>query len=274
MQCIRTVTDLRAALAGQCGTAFVPTMGNLHEGHLSLLRLARDHGNPVVASVFVNRLQFAPNEDFDRYPRTLERDCELLRRAGCDVVFAPEELELYPQAQEFTVQPPTELDHVLEGRFRPGFFTGVCTVVLKLFNLVQPAVAVFGKKDYQQLTVVRQMVHQMALPIEIVAGETVRADDGLALSSRNSYLSAAERHQAVELVRALQQIATAVRGGQHDLQALENAAIESLATCRWRPDYVTIRRRSDLAAASVGDPMVALGAARLGSTRLIDSLEF
>jgi pantothenate synthetase len=170
MQIVHTVADLRSLLAGQAKSSFVPTMGNLHEGHLALVRMAREHGTPVVASIFVNRLQFAPHEDFDTYPRTLERDCELLRGAGCDIVFAPSERELYPEPQRYTVQPPAELADILEGHFRPGFFTGVCTVVLKLFNCVQPRYAVFGKKDYQQLMVIRRMVKQLALPIGIVAG--------------------------------------------------------------------------------------------------------
>ena len=173
MQIVHTIADLRSALAGQPKTAFVPTMGNLHEGHLSLVQMARSHGTPVVTSIFVNRLQFAPHEDFDTYPRTLERDCELLRDAGCGIVFAPSERELYPEPQRYTVQPPAELADLLEGQFRPGFFTGVCTVVLKLFNCVQPRYAVFGKKDYQQLMVIRRMVRQLALPIGIVAGTLV-----------------------------------------------------------------------------------------------------
>ncbi|MDH3460837.1 MAG: pantoate--beta-alanine ligase [Burkholderiaceae bacterium] len=274
MQLVHRVTDLRAALAGERDVGFVPTMGNLHEGHLSLLRLARNSGGPAVASIFVNRLQFAPNEDFDRYPRTLERDCELLQEAGCDLVFAPDESELYPEPQEFKVHPPPELADLFEGHFRPGFFTGVCTVVLKLFNVVQPAAAVFGKKDYQQLTIVRHMVRQMALPIEIVAGETVRAADGLALSSRNTYLKPTERDEAATLSRELQKLATAVHDGGHDMQALADAALASLSARGWQPDYVAIRRRSDLREAAAGGPLVALAAARLGSTRLIDSLEF
>ncbi len=185
MRIVKTLFDLRQALAGAARTVLVPTMGNLHEGHLSLVRLAKEHGGPVIVSIFVNRLQFAPHEDFDGYPHTFERDCDLLRGVGCNVVFAPSESELYPEPQGYKVQPPAEPADTLEGQFRPGFFTGVCTVVLKLFNCVQPRVAVFGKKDYQQLMVIRRMVRQFALPIEIVGGETVRADDGLALSSRN-----------------------------------------------------------------------------------------
>ena len=273
MRVIHTLAELRQALAGADRSAFVPTMGNLHEGHLSLIRLAKEHGGPVVASIFVNRLQFAPHEDFDTYPRTLERDCELLRAAGCNLVFAPSEAELYPEPQAFKVLPPAELADILEGHFRPGFFTGVCTVVLKLFNCVRPRVAVFGKKDYQQLMVIRRMVRQLALPIEIVAGATSRADDGLALSSRNGYLDAAQRAEAVALSRALQEVAAQLRRGRQDWPALEAAALQSLEARGWQPDYVAIRRRSDLGAPAPGEALVVLAAARLGSTRLIDNIE-
>lgn len=279
MRIVHTIAELRQALAGSTRTAFVPTMGNLHEGHLSLLKLAKEHGGPVVASIFVNRLQFAPHEDFDRYPRTLERDCDLLRSVGCNVVFAPSEEELYPEPQVYKVHPPEELAGILEGHFRPGFFTGVCTVVLKLFNCVQPRVAVFGKKDYQQLMVVRRMVRQLALPIEIVAGETARADDGLALSSRNGYLSAAERAEAVRLSMALRQVELALRVEKRtDVAAVEQEAVDELRRRGWAPDYVAVRRRTDLQPPApeelqAGEPLVVLAAARLGTTRLIDNLE-
>jgi len=272
MRVIHSIAQLRHALAG-AGAAFVPTMGNLHAGHLSLVALARAAGGPVVTSIFVNRLQFAPHEDFDTYPRTFAHDCELLREAGCDIVFAPGEAELYPQPQEFTVQPQPALADVLEGHFRPGFFTGVCTVVLKLFNCVQPRVAVFGKKDYQQLMVIRAMVQQLALPVDVVAGETARAGDGLALSSRNGYLDAAQRAEAPSLARELQGIGAAVRQGRTDWEALERAALDALAARGWQPDYVAIRRRGDLGAPEAGAELVALAAARLGTTRLIDNLE-
>ena len=279
MQVIHTLAALRGALAGNTRTAFVPTMGNLHAGHLDLLRLAREHGQRTVASIFVNRLQFAPHEDFERYPRTLARDCEQLAAAGCDCVFAPDEAELYPEPQTFKVAPQPELADILEGHFRPGFFVGVCTVVLKLLACVQPDVAVFGKKDYQQLLVLRAMVRQFALPIEVVGAETVRAEDGLALSSRNGYLSAAERNEALALSTALRGLAAAVRGGNHDLPSLEAAALDTLRVRGWVPDYLSVRRRSDLQAPSgaqlaADEPLVALGAARLGTTRLIDNLEF
>ena len=273
MQVIRTVAELRAALRAERRPVLVPTMGNLHAGHLSLVRIARERGGPVVASIFVNRLQFAPHEDFAKYPRTLERDCELLAGSGCDIVFAPADNEVYPEAQGYTVHPPPELADILEGQVRPGFFTGVCTVVLKLFNMVEPAVAVFGKKDYQQLLVIRRMVRQLALPVELVAGETVRDPSGLALSSRNGYLNESQRAEAAQLHAALHTLALGARSGRTDWQNLERAAQESLAARGWQPDYVAIRRRSDLSAPSAGEPLVALAAARLGGTRLIDNLE-
>ena len=272
MHVIQTLPDLRHALHGN-GCAFVPTMGNLHEGHLSLVRQARALAQPVVASLFVNRLQFAPHEDFDTYPRTLERDCQLLAPAGCDIVFAPSEKDLYPEPQGYKVHPPAELADILEGHFRPGFFTGVCTVVLKLFNAVQPKVAVFGKKDYQQLMVIRRMVDQLALPITIVGGETGRAPDGLALSSRNGYLDAAQRAEAVQLSAALRRIEAATSAGERDWTKLEVEAMNTLIARGWAPDYVAIRRRRDLGAPCEGEPLVVLAAAKLGTTRLIDNLE-
>ena len=275
MKIIHHVSELRAALAGGPRPAFVPTMGNLHEGHLALVRQARTHGVPVVASVFVNRLQFAPHEDFDRYPRTLARDAELLQGAGCDLLFAPDEAEMYPVAQGFKVQPPAALADILEGHFRPGFFTGVCTVVMKLFQIVQPGIALFGKKDYQQCLVVRSMVEQLNLPIQVIGGETVRADSGLALSSRNGYLSPAELEEATVLSAELRRVADAVRGGRRDFPALEAAAVQALQARGWQPDYVAVRRQADLAEPAAGDdsPLVVLAAARLGNTRLIDNLE-
>jgi pantoate--beta-alanine ligase len=277
MQVLRTTEALRAALPGPGRCAFVPTMGNLHEGHLGLVRQARGHGLPTVVSIFVNRLQFAPHEDFDRYPRTLARDCELLESAGCDLVFAPDEAELYPAAQTFKVLPDPALADLLEGHFRPGFFTGVCTVVMKLFGCVQPRLAVFGKKDYQQCLVIRRMVEQFALPITIEAGETCRAPDGLALSSRNRYLSDSERRDAVALSAALAALGNDYLAGSAPLAELEAKALAALAARGWQPEYLSVRRRSDLAPARPGDAagsIVVLGAARLGATRLIDNLEF
>ena len=284
MEILRTVAALRAAGAVNPVRAFVPTMGNLHEGHLDLVRQARARvpagQGLVIASIFVNRLQFGPKEDFDTYPRTFERDCEALELAGCDAVFAPEERELYPEPQAFTVQPPAAIADILEGEHRPGFFTGVATVVHKLFNLVQPQVALFGKKDYQQLLVIRHMVRQMALPIEIIGVETRRAADGLALSSRNGYLSAAEREEAGALSAALLQLAPAAleavaAGHFGSLPTIEAAAVAALVNRGWQPDYLTVRRRADLLPpTSTADALVVLGAAKLGTTRLIDNLEF
>lgn len=277
MKVLHTIAELRAALPGPQSCAFVPTMGNLHEGHLALVRQAKVHGLPVVASIFVNRLQFAPHEDFDRYPRTLPRDAELLAGAGCDLVFAPDEREMYPQPQAYKVHPDPALADILEGHFRPGFFVGVATVVMKLFAIVQPRVAVFGKKDYQQLMVIRRMVEQFALPITIEGGETRRSDLGLALSSRNGYLSAAELSEALALSQALKRLADAYRAQPEALATLEAEACTHLATRGWQPDYLTVRRRLDLqppTAADAQGPLVVLGAARLGTTRLIDNLEF
>ena len=273
MHIARTLEDLRAHLAHLGGVAFVPTMGNLHEGHIALVRQARSHGQAVVASIFVNRLQFLPHEDFDTYPRTWESDCAQLRAAGCDLLFAPDERALYPEPQTCKVHPDPAVADILEGHFRPGFFTGVCTVVAKLFHCVQPRAALFGQKDYQQVMVVRHMVRQLAMPVEIVACDTLRAADGLALSSRNGYLSAAERAEAVQLSAVLRGMAATVRAGDRDFAAIEQRATDALTARGWQPDYLALRRRSDLLAPAPGDALVALGAARLGATRLIDNLE-
>jgi len=281
MKVISSIQELRDQLRGQNRAAFVPTMGNLHEGHLSLMRLARQHGDPVVASIFVNRLQFGPNEDFDKYPRTLQDDIEKLQKEGVYVLFAPTERDMYPEPQEYRVDPPHDLGDILEGEFRPGFFKGVCTVVMKLFTCAQPRVAVFGKKDYQQLMIVRRMVHQFALPIEIIPAETVRAEDGLALSSRNRYLSADERAEAPMLYRTLHDVRDTVLGSDRaatDLLAVEAGARAALDKRGWKPDYVAIRKRGNLQAPTreefaAGEPLVVLTAAKLGGTRLIDNLE-
>ncbi|WP_198082888.1 pantoate--beta-alanine ligase [Variovorax sp. E3] len=273
MYIAHTIEELRGRLSASKRPAFVPTMGNLHDGHIALMKQAKPLGDATVASIFVNRLQFLPHEDFDTYPRTWDSDCEKLRAAGCDVLFAPTEKVLYPEPQTCKVHPDPALADILEGHFRPGFFIGVCTVVMKLFQCVQPRVAVFGKKDYQQLMMIRHMVRQFALPVEIVGGETFRADDGLALSSRNGYLSKDERAEAVQLSKALKAMAEAVRAGERDLAAIEARAMQSLAQRGWQPDYLVLRRRSDLQAPEAGEPLVALAAARLGNTRLIDNLE-
>ena len=264
MQIHSAIADLRAALKNRGRVVFVPTMGNLHAGHISLMEQARAHGDTVVASIFVNRLQFGPNEDFDKYPRTFAADCDKLAAAGVDVLFAPTEADLYPEPQEYTVEPPA-IQHQLDGEFRPGHFRGVATVVLKLFNCVQPQVAIFGMKDYQQLMVIRNMTRQFALPIAIVGGETVRADDGLALSSRNGYLSAAERAEAPRLYRELKRIRDAIRQGQDNLADLENATISALTAAGWKTDYVAVRQQSDLGIPQGIDiPLVVLAASRLG----------
>jgi pantoate--beta-alanine ligase len=274
MRVVHTAAELRAALAGQAGTAFVPTMGNLHAGHVSLIALAKRHGQPVVASIFVNPLQFGAGEDFERYPRTLAADCEKLAAAGCDFVFAPDIAELYPVPQTFTVQPPDSLANGLCGAFRPGHFSGVATVVLKLFNLVQPRVAVFGKKDFQQLFVIRELVRQFNLPIEIIAGATLREADGLALSSRNAYLGATERIQAPALQHELAAIVAAIQAGERDFEALTASAARHLKMAGWRVDYVALRDAATLQPPTPESTrLVVLGAAWLGKTRLIDNIE-
>jgi pantoate--beta-alanine ligase len=277
----RTLAELRRHLQRFNRPAFVPTMGNLHQGHLDLLSQAKPLGDVLVASIFVNRLQFLPHEDFASYPRTFEQDCEQLRSQGCAVLFAPDEAELYPQPQTFKVQPDPVLADILEGQFRPGFFTGVSTVVMKLFMAVfagqAQGVAVFGKKDYQQLMVIRQMVRQFSLPIEVIGVDTCRAPDGLALSSRNGYLSPTERAEAVHLSMALRQLGhDALACGTELpslLKQLEAQAMERLRQRGWQADYLCVRRRLDLQAPLAGDALVVLGAAKLGTTRLIDNLE-
>lgn len=274
MQIHHTVDSLRAARAKAGKVALVPTMGNLHEGHITLMRDAGKHADSVIASIFVNRLQFGPNDDFDRYPRTLAADCEKLEAAGVAHLFAPDETVMYPEPQRYHVDPAPAQIAVLEGEFRPGHFRGVATVVLKLLNMVQPDIALFGKKDYQQLMVLSNMVRELALPVEVYPGETVRADDGLALSSRNGYLSADERARAPLLYRLLCRIRDAVRAGDHDVLTLETDAMRELKESGWEPDYVAVRRRADLQPpVTIDDALVVLAAARLGRTRLIDNLE-
>jgi pantoate--beta-alanine ligase len=277
----RSIDELRQALRASKCPGFVPTMGNLHAGHIQLIELAKPQADCIVASIFVNRLQFLPHEDFDSYPRTWEADCAKLQAAGCNVVFAPRETDLYPEAQTVKVHADPALADILEGHFRPGFFTGVSTVVMKLFTSVfagkAQGVAVFGKKDYQQLLVIRQMVRQFALPISVVGVETCRAEDGLALSSRNGYLSEGERAKALQLSLALRElgrdaVAAADALAAH-LPTLEAKAMATLRQRGWQPDYMTVRRRHDLQAPEAGDALVVLGAAKLGATRLIDNFE-
>jgi len=273
MEVIDTIDALRARLRAEPAVACVPTMGNIHEGHLSLVRIARQHAPLVVTTIFVNRLQFGVNEDFDSYPRTFEEDCDELARAGNTIVFHPDETQMYPEPQVFTVEPPP-VANKLEGRFRPGHFRGVATVVLKLFNMVQPHYAVFGKKDYQQVAIVRHMVDQLALPVKIIPAETVRADDGLALSSRNRYLTPEQRAEAPRLNRVLQRVREQVEGGDRVFEAIEIGADAELARHGWHVDYVVVRSRRTLMQPAVHErELVVLGAAKLGNTRLIDNLE-
>lgn len=285
MKIVHTIEELRSQLRGQLRTAFVPTMGNLHEGHLSLMRLAARHGDPVVASIFVNRLQFGPHEDFDRYPRTLAEDAAKLEKEGVYVLFAPDEREMYPEPQDYRIRPPEDLGDILEGEFRPGFFVGVTTVVMKLFQCVGPQVAVFGKKDYQQQMIIRRMCQQFAMPTQILSAETVRDADGLALSSRNGYLSEQERAEAPRLYATLQQVRQRVLDAQsglglrlEDLLELEQAGRQVLSTRGWEPDYLSVRRQRNLGLPTNEDlqarePLVVVAAAKLGKTRLIDNLE-
>jgi len=282
MKIIRHIHELRDHLRGQNRAAFVPTMGNLHEGHLSLMRLARQYGDPVVASIFVNRLQFGPHEDFDKYPRTFEADIEKLEKEGVYILFAPTEKDLYPEPQDYRVDPPKDLGDILEGEFRPGFFKGVCTVVLKLFSCVQPNAAVFGKKDYQQLMIIRRMAQQFALPVEIIPAQTIRDADGLALSSRNGYLTSDERIEAPELYKILQQMQESIHLAQNPsqqiLKNIEQAAKELIRARGWQPDYLAIRQQHNLLEPTPDQltqkvPLVILAAAKLGKTRLIDNLE-
>ncbi|MBI3222167.1 MAG: pantoate--beta-alanine ligase [Nitrosomonadales bacterium] len=272
MQIISTIAELRTRLTTERAISFVPTMGNLHEVHLDLMRLARKHGSCVVASIFVNPLQFGPNEDFERYPRTLEADCAKLKGMA-DVVFAPAVNEMYPENQTVYIELPP-IANELCGASRPGHFRGMATVVLKLLNIVQPQVAVFGKKDYQQLHIIRQMVAQLNLPVRIVGGETVRAADGLALSSRNQYLNETERTEAVFLSQTLQAMRQAIENGGRDFERLRRQAVEALTKRGWAVDYVAVRNRSDLLPASPArQDWVILAAARLGNTRLLDNVE-
>ncbi len=278
MHILSTPAELTRWKAAHPDCAFVPTMGNLHAGHIALITQARETGLPVIASIFVNPLQFGTGEDFERYPRTFEADCEKLAAAGCDAVFAPGVADMYPQTQSYFVEPPP-LANELCGQFRPGHFRGMLTVVLKLFNLVRPRIAVFGKKDYQQLALIRGMATQMNLPIEIVAAETTRAEDGLALSSRNGYLSDTERAEAPRLFACLRVMADGLMSGhgqdapRRDYAALEAQAHKNLTQHGWRVDYLSIRRPDLSLPAAVDTQFVVLGAAWLGKTRLIDNIE-
>ena len=273
MDIVTSVTALRERLQRVPNNVFVPTMGNLHEGHIDLIRIAKPKAACTVVSIFVNRLQFGPKEDFERYPRTFQFDCDKLRGAGVDVVFAPDEKEIYPEPQTFVVE-PSDLQHILDGAFRPGHFRGVATVVLKLFNMVMPHAAIFGKKDYQQYLVLRDMVHQLALPVEIIPAETVRAADGLALSSRNGYLTPAERAEAPHLYILLSEARERIARGERNFQRIELEAMAQLSQNGWVPQYIAVRRRADLQAPAPEErELVVLAAAYLGKTRLIDNIE-
>ena len=273
MEVISSVAALRQRLSSETSVALVPTMGNLHTGHLDLVRIAHQHAKCVVVSIFVNPLQFGANEDFGKYPRTLVADCDELKACGVAVVFTPSEAELYPQPQDVSIEPPP-IAQELCGVFRPGHFRGVATVVLKLFNIVQPQVAVFGKKDYQQLHVVRQMVEQLNVPINIVGAETLRAADGLALSSRNQYLSEEERTEATFLYQMLNDVKKSLAKGEQDYVALEKQSVQALIMQGWQVDYVAIRSQSTLLKPVSGERnLVILAAAKLGKTRLIDNVE-
>jgi pantoate--beta-alanine ligase len=273
MDLIHSVAELRERLKREPNNVLVPTMGNLHEGHIQLVQNVKPRAACTVVSIFVNRMQFGPREDFDKYPRTLKGDCDKLEAAGCNVVFAPDEKEIYPEPQTYAVEPP-EISQILDGAIRPGHFRGVATVVLKLFNMVQPKAAIFGKKDYQQCIVLKNMVRQLALPIDIILADTVRAADGLALSSRNGYLSAEERKEAVQLSLALKRAQAELAAGKRDFQRIELQEMAVLAGRGWKPDYIAIRRQSDLLPPTAEDrELVILAAARLGATRLIDNLE-
>ncbi len=273
MQLIHSVSELRSILKTQASIAFVPTMGNLHAGHIHLVEIAKQHAQCVVVSIFVNPLQFGPNEDLASYPRTLDADCEKLKGVGADIVFAPSAAEMYPQPQSMTITPPPIAEELC-GASRPGHFAGVATVVMKLFNIVQPQIAVFGKKDFQQLFIIKELVKQFNLPINIIAGETVREQTGLAMSSRNGYLSEKERASASQLNSALQRIVEAIKNGNYDFNQLEKEACQQLTKNGWVVDYISVRAAATLSPATESDQqLVVLGAATLGKTRLIDNVE-
>lgn len=280
MKVVHTIEQLQQEIKGKDSIALVPTMGNLHDGHLALMAEAKKHAKLVVASVFVNRLQFGPNEDFDTYPRTLEDDIEKLEKQGAvDILFAPSEKDMYPEPQTYMVEPDPQLADILEGYYRPGFFEGVATVVMKLFSIVRPNVAVFGKKDYQQLKIIQKMVRQFGMPIQIVPMTLQRnPETGLALSSRNRYLDAAQLQEATFLYKTINEVKSSLEAGAIDIEGLEESAKKRLTAHGWKPDYVSIARQSDLLAPTRDDleqkvPLVILAAAKIGTTRLIDNIE-
>jgi pantoate--beta-alanine ligase len=278
MEIVTTIAEVRERVRrwhreGQ-RVAFVPTMGNLHAGHRSLIELARRHGDRFVASIFVNPMQFGPNEDFAHYPRTPQEDERMLADAGCDLMFMPDGAEIYPRGLEHStrVEVP-DLSRILCGQFRPGHFEGVSTVVAKLFNIVEPSIAVFGEKDYQQLTIIRRMVEDLCMPVTIVPAPTVRESDGLALSSRNQYLSAAERQIAPRLYQELARAAERLQAGESDMAGLERRASAALDAAGLRPDYFSVRRRDLATPDAATRELVILAAVRLGRARLIDNIQ-
>jgi pantoate--beta-alanine ligase len=279
MDIVTTIAAVRAQVRAWhrqgLRVAFVPTMGNLHAGHVSLIEAARVHGERFVASIFVNPMQFGPNEDFAHYPRTPDQDARMLTEAGCSLMFSPEVQEVYPHGAERVtrVEVPV-LSRILDGEFRPGHFEGVATVVAKLFHIVEPDVAIFGEKDFQQLTVIRRMVAELCMPVEIIGAPTVRAADGLALSSRNQYLTEAERARAPAVFRALQQAAQRLRAGDREFASIERAGLKALEAAGLAPEYFAVRQAADLAAPQVAvRDLVVLTAARLGKARLIDNVQ-
>ncbi len=273
MKVINTIPELRTALEDIHKIAFVPTMGNLHEGHLALVRKAKKHADCVVVSIYVNPLQFLPSEDFNQYPRTLDEDCKLLQSLDVDIIFVPDDKILFPVKQEILVLLPSVADQ-FEGRFRPGFFRGVTTIVLKLLNIIQPDIAFFGKKDYQQLHIIRLMVQQLNLPTEILDEEIIRAADGLALSSRNRYLNDTQRIEARHLYQTLNAVKTDLQAGQNCFALIEESAKHKLEARGWSVDYIAILNQVSLILAHPEDKaLVVMAAARIGQTRLIDNIE-
>jgi len=280
MDTVTTIAAVRAHVRRWRGegrrVAFVPTMGNLHAGHVSLIEAARRHGDRFIASIFVNPMQFGPNEDFAHYPRTPAQDARMLADAGCDLMFMPDVVEIYPNGSERATRVEVPgLSNILDGEFRPGHFEGVATVVAKLFHVVEPDVAVFGEKDFQQLTIIRRLVADLCMPIAIIAAPTVREPDGLAMSSRNQYLTDEERRKAPIIHQTLLAAVESLRAGERDFAAIESSGLQALDRAGFRPDYFAVRRADDLSPPeSDTHHLVVLTAARLGRARLIDNLQF